>query len=151
MEGDIATQVARLPILSRRQLLDLWSRLYRKSAPEGLRREILVPFLAYRIQELAFGGLKLSSLFELRRIARTLERSAGSHAPVARLKMKTGTRLLRKWGRETHEVVATESGYEYRGQTYKSLSQVARKITGTQWSGPAFFGLRKTSPPGPIL
>jgi hypothetical protein len=109
MEGDIATQIARLPSLSRRQLLDLWQRLYRRPAPEGLRREILVPFLAYRTQELALGGLKPSTLSQLRRIARTLETSAGTPTPAVRSKMKTGTRLLRNWGRETHEVVATES------------------------------------------
>jgi Protein of unknown function (DUF2924) len=145
MDSDISKQIARLPTLPRQQLLELWQKEYRKPAPEGLRREILVPFLAYRIQENAYGGLKPSFLSELRRIARSLERRLGSPSAVVRFKTKTGTRLLREWDGETHEVVATESGYEYRGQPYKSLSQIARKITGTQWSGPAFFGLRKTT------
>lgn len=60
-----------------------------------------------------------------------------------------GTRLLRQWRGDTHEVVVADSGYEYRGATYHSLSEIARKITGTRWSGPAFFGLNSArSVPG---
>jgi len=56
---------------------------------------------------------------------------------------QTGTKLIRSWHGEVHEVIATGSGYEYRGQTYSSLSKIARNITGTRWSGPLFFGVRK--------
>jgi Protein of unknown function (DUF2924) len=143
MDSDISKQVSRLAGLPRRQLLELWQNVYRRPAPPGLRREILVPFLAYRIQENAYGGLQPPILTELRRIARNLNRRAGSPAASIRREIKTGTRLLREWDGGTHEVVATDSGYEYRRQNYRSLSQIARKITGTQWSGPAFFGLRK--------
>ena len=59
-------------------------------------------------------------------------------------KIKPGTRIVREWRRETHEVVVTQSGYEYRGMSYHSLSEVARKITGARWSGPAFFRLNGT-------
>src|ERR1700676_2161898 len=100
------------------------------------------PFLAYRMQEHAYGGLKSSARSELRRIARDLEKSAGSTRLILRPKMKAGTRLLREWRGQTHEVIATESGYEYRGVGYRSLSEIARKVTGTRWSGPAFFGLK---------
>jgi hypothetical protein len=55
--------------------------------------------------------------------------------------MKSGTRLIRQWRGEPHEIAATESGFEYRGAMYRSLSEIARKITGTRWSGPAFFKL----------
>ncbi len=127
--------------LSRLQLLELWQKVYGRGAPEGLRRELLVPFLAYRIQENALGGLKPSTLSELRRIARDLEKPGGSTESTYRTKMKSGTRLIRQWRGEAHEVAATESGFEYRGSTYQSLSEIARKITGTRWSGPAFFKL----------
>jgi Protein of unknown function (DUF2924) len=127
--------------LSRQQLLDLWQKAYGRAAPEGLRREQLVPFLAYRIQENAHGGLKPSTLSELRRIARDLEKPGGSTESRSRTKMKSGTRLIRRWRGEAHEIGATESGFEYRGTTYRSLSEIARKITGTRWSGPAFFKL----------
>jgi hypothetical protein len=127
--------------LSRQQLLELWQEVYGRTAPEGLRREQLVPLLAYRIQENAHGGLKPSTLSELRRIARNLEKPRGSTESRSRPKIKSGTRLIRQWRGEAHEVGTTESGFEYRGTTYRSLSEIARKITGTRWSGPAFFKL----------
>jgi Protein of unknown function (DUF2924) len=101
----------------------------------------MVPFLAYRMQEIEYGGLKSSTRAELRRIARGFERNSSSELLV-RPRIKAGTRLFRRWKGEMHEIFATESGYEYRGAGYRSLSAVARKITGTLWSGPAFFGLR---------
>lgn len=143
MAPQIPDQIAKLRMLSRSELLNLWSEHYRKAAPPGIRREILVPFLAYRIQENAHGGLKPTVLAELRRIARALERNGTSNEAVGRPRIKTGTRLFRQWRGQTHEVFVTESGYEYRGTAYRSLSEIARKITGTRWSGPAFFSLRK--------
>ena len=141
MAADIAAQVAQLPTLSRQQLLEMWQKLYQRAAPPGIRRELLIPFLAYRIQENAYGGLKPSTRSELRRIARDLENSAGSPKITIRHKLKAGTRIFREWRGETHEVVVTEAGYEYCGARYRSLSEIARKITGARWSGPAFFRL----------
>jgi hypothetical protein len=145
MDTNILGQIGQLPTLSREQLLDLWRKLYGNAAPPGIRREILVPFLAYRIQENAYGGLKPSTRSELRRIARALEKREPSDRPIIRTKVRSGTRMLRQWRGQMHEVVAKESGYEYRGKRYKSLSRIACVITGTRWSGPAFFGLRKTN------
>lgn len=102
----------------------------------------MVPFLSYRLQEKAYGGLKPSTRTELRRIARSLENSTASPKLRIQPKIKSGTHILRKWRGGTHDVLVTESGYEYGGASFKSLSQIARKITGTRWSGPAFFGLR---------
>ena len=145
MASQITDQIDKLRTLSRSQLLDLWQKLYNKAAPPGIRREILVPFLAYRIQENAHGGLKPTALAELRRIARALDKNRMSNGPVVRTRIKTGTRLFRQWRGQTHEAFVTESGYEYRRVGYRSLSEIARKITGTRWSGPAFFGLKKTN------
>jgi hypothetical protein len=108
-----------------------------------MRREILIPFLAYKLQENAYGGLKPATRAELRRIARALERKSASSELSARPKVKPGTRLFRRWSGEMHEVFVTERGYEHRGVDYRSLSQIACHITGTRWSGPAFFGLHK--------
>ena len=102
----------------------------------------MVPFLAYRIQENAYGGLKQSTRSELHGIARRMEKSSSANQQICQPRLKSGTRIVRKWRGETHEVIVTESGYEYRRASYKSLSEIARKITGTRWSGPAFFGLR---------
>jgi hypothetical protein len=145
MASQIPDQIARLRVLSRSALLVLWQELYNKAAPPGIRREILVPFLAYKIQENAYGGLKPTALAELRRIARALDRNRTSNEPLGRPRIKTGTRLFRQWRGHTHEVFVTESGYEYQRVNYRSLSEIARRITDTRWSGPAFFGLKKAS------
>jgi hypothetical protein len=145
MASQITDQIARLHALSRPELLDLWQKLYQKAAPTGIRREIMVPFLAYRIQENAFGSLKPDACAELRRIARALDGNELSRQPVVRSRLKTGTRLFRQWHGQTHEAFVTEGGFEHRGAVYRSLSEIARKITGTRWSGPAFFGLKKTT------
>lgn len=96
--------------------------------------------LAYRIQERA--GPRLSAA-----TVRHLERLAAPNAkfeamPMQVRKLSAGASLLREWNGETHEVRVLESGFEYRGQRHRSLSAIAREITGTRWSGPAFFGLK---------
>jgi hypothetical protein len=102
MSAVIADQVAQLPTLSRQQLLEMWQKLYQRAAPEGIRRELMIPFLAYRIQENAYGGLKSSTRLELRRIARDFEKSAASPGLRIRARIKTGTRIYRDWrGRRT--------------------------------------------------
>ena len=146
MDKSTSNRIAQLPQLSKAELAELWQRLYRKPAPIGFRREVLIPFLAYRIQELAYGGLKPSIRAELRQIARSLMKDPASSELLIRPRIKPGTRLLREWRGVTHAVFVTSSGYEYGGASYRSLSEIARKITGTRWSGPAFFGLRNAKP-----
>jgi hypothetical protein len=133
-----------LPAFSREQLLELWLKVHGREAPSGIRRELLVPFLAYKIQENAYGGLKSAVRAELLRISQNLANNNSPTKKVIRRKLKTGTRLIRPWRGETHEIFVTESSYEYRGVGYRSLPEIARKITGTRWSGPAFFKLNGT-------
>jgi hypothetical protein len=148
MGANISSQINTLRSLSRQRLLELWQKLYGKAPPPEIRRELMVPFLAYRLQEKQYGGLKASTRSELRRIARSLERKPSGELRI-RPRIKPGTRLCRRWRGKMHEIFVTESGYEYCGVGYRSLSEVARKITGTQWSGPAFFGIKKVkSAPG---
>jgi hypothetical protein len=142
MAPDVSAQIAKLPGFSRQQLLDLWLKLYGRAAPPGIRRELMVPFLAYRMQEKAYGGLKPATRTQLLRIALALESATSTAEWLSKPKIKPGTRILRQWRGETHEIMVTESGYEYRAASYRSLSEIARKITGTRWSGPAFFGLK---------
>jgi hypothetical protein len=139
MNRSISGDIAKLQTLSRAQLLRRWCELYGKPATRGMRRELMVPFLAYKLQERAYGGLKSKVRAELRRLMKPLGKNSGRDAAH----LKTGTRLLRQWREEMHEVVATSGGYQYRGVCYKSLSRIARQITGTRWSGPVFFGLNK--------
>jgi hypothetical protein len=139
----VARQIARLRVLSREQLLKVWVKHYERPAPLGIRREVLIPFLAYKIQENAYGGLRVSTRSEFRRMARDLEKPSRGNSSVPRPRMKPGTRLIREWRGQVHEVSITESGFEYRGVAFKSLSEIARKVTGTRWSGPLFFGLKR--------
>ena len=139
MKTNILAQVAELNRMGMPQLKERWKALF-DTEPPVQNRAHMVRRLAYRIQELAYGGLPEETKAQLREIAEGHEQASkrsNKNGPVA------GTRLMREWNGERHEVTVTRDGYEYRGRPYKSLSAVARMITGTRWNGPAFFGLRK--------
>ncbi len=136
--------VATLPKLTWKQLQDLWPQ-YFKVPPFSVSRAIVVPSLAYRIQEEAFGGLSRSARSRLDAIAAAWDEGRKpSISPAQKPRVRPGTRLLRSWRGEVHEVTVLDDGFMYRDQTYTSLSEIARTITGVQWSGPLFFGLKKT-------
>jgi hypothetical protein len=99
----------------------------------------MLPVLAFRVQELAHGGLKPETEAKLR--AATASEPPGQNHTKPRF--KAGTRLVREWNGKGHEVLITADGFEYLGETYKSLSLIACRITGTHWSGPAFFGTKR--------
>ncbi len=123
-------------------LCALWRELFKEDAPSQVRKELLTRILAYRIQEQAFGGLSAANRRRLREIARTFQRDPKTSLPGAGA-IKPGTRLIRQWQGKSHHVTVHELGYEYDGKRYASLSEIARLITGTRWSGPLFFGLRR--------
>jgi Protein of unknown function (DUF2924) len=102
--------------------------------------------IAYKIQECAHGGLSRATLRKLQALAEQLEAGDGRWLdPYPAL--KPGTRLVRSWGGEAHSVLVLDEGFEYRGARFRSLSQIARAITGGRWSGPRFFGLKRRSKP----
>ncbi|MBZ5532069.1 MAG: DUF2924 domain-containing protein [Acidobacteriia bacterium] len=118
-----------------------WQELFNKDAPKRLRKEIMLRILAYRIQEEAYGGLNPKIRKRLHQIASSM--SSNPKAAIAdTARAKPGTRLIRSWQGKTHTVTIEESGYQYQGRRYRSLSEIARLITGTRWSGPLFFGLK---------
>ena len=133
--------LTRLPTASRADLRTEWLRLYRTEAPARLGRELLVAAIAYRLQEEALGGLRPELHRRLRNIAEQVGRGGKLDLAVAP-RLKPGTRLLREWQGRTHEVLVSDAGFVWQQARYRSLSQIAREITGTQWSGPGFFGLR---------
>ena len=142
MKPDLEAQLNRLPSLQTGELRKLWQELFQNPPHQKLRRELLIPILAYRLQEKALGGLKPSTVRRLRAIADEL--ASGKRNPrSSQLAPRPGTRMVRQWQGKLHEVVTLESGFSYDGQKYASLSEIARAITGTRWSGPAFFGLKK--------
>lgn len=140
----IGTAIAELPTMNRAALLKVWAKFFPAPPPSTLRKELMVPILAYRIQEKEFGGLSHRARQRLKAIAAGLEpRRKGTIPKLA--DPNPGTRLVRTWRGETHEVVCREGLYLYRGEEYRSLSKIAKTITGTHWSGPAFFGSKGVS------
>src|SRR6185437_6987978 len=128
MAESLAQKIATLPGLSKAQLLPLWAENFTTPPPPKLRKELMVPILAYRMQEREFGGLSHSARTRLQEIARVLPGKGGRRmeAPAAPV---TGTKLIRIWRGQTHEVMATDEGYHYKGARYSSLSKIAKVIT----------------------
>jgi hypothetical protein len=118
-----------------------WRRLYRKPPPHRLSRDLLIRGIAYKMQEAVHGGLSKPTLRRLRILSDQSVSDAGSKLE-RQAAFKPGTTLLREWNGTTHEVQVLADGFEWRGQTYASLSKIAKAITGAHWSGPRFFGLR---------
>lgn len=139
---DINNLLKNLPGMNRDALCRQWQESFRKPAPAGVRREILVRMLAYRIQEQAYGGLSAQSRRRLDEVAAAMSTGDPKAAISNMVSAKPGTQLIRSWKGKTHTVTIEESGYQYEGRRYRSLSEIARHITGTQWSGPLFFGLK---------
>jgi hypothetical protein len=133
--------LARLPKLGLGELRQQWRVLYKAEASPHVSRELLRRAVAYRMQEVALGGLRPQRQRQLRQFAQHLNESQeGRIRPCPEL--KPGTRLVREWQGRTYQVLVLDDGFSWQGTGYRSLSALARKITGTAWSGPLFFGLK---------
>jgi DUF2924 family protein len=142
-----SSEPAELPVAAGASLDELrreWRRLYH-SEPPRLSRDLPIRGIGYRLQELQHGGLGKSTRRKLKTLAKMF-RTEGRVAPNPGLSLKPGARLVREWHGRTHTVTVTEEGFEYVGMSYPSLTKVAKKITGTNWSGPRFFGIVRASP-----
>lgn len=137
---DIAAVIEGLSDLSNFALRDEWRRLYQTPPPGRLSRDLLVRGITYKMQERSLGGLSKSDIRKLANGADKI-RSGSANSPGPKASLKPGTRLVREWSGVTHTVVIFGDGVEWRGKRYRSLSIVAREITGAHWSGPRFFGL----------
>lgn len=141
MTKAVIAQLAALKSMPTPELKTRWKELF-ASEPPPYNRRFLESRLAYRVQELAFGGLSASAMERLTALAEQMgpkgrtKRNAGNHRPIA------GTQLIREWKGVEHCVTVRNDGFEYLGQPYKSLSSVARKIAGTKWNGWVFFGIK---------
>ncbi|MEQ1529389.1 MAG: DUF2924 domain-containing protein [Methylococcales bacterium] len=125
-------QVSKDPIPNKNTLLIEWHKTFGRPAPTGCHTSFLDKAIAWQKQALKHGGLTASE----RRQLLGESSSANESAHI-------GTRLIRVWQGETHQVTVLADGYQYKEQQWKSLSSIARAITGTPWSGPLFFGLKK--------
>ncbi len=141
-KDSVLARVAALKAMPTAELREQWNALFDRPAPLYNRR-FLESRLAYRIQELAYGGLRPETVRRLEQLGEQLDggniavrRARGSDRPIA------GTRLLRQYQGLEHTVTVLQDGYEWQGRPYKSLSAIARAITGTRWNGLTFFGLK---------
>lgn len=121
-------------------LRSAWQRLYRTQPPKRVTRNLLMLGIAWKIQEQAYGGHSAATKRRLADLAKTLERDGDvTRNRVARL--KPGAKLVREWRGESHVVIVREDGFEWKDRLWRSLSAIAREITGVHWSGPRFFGM----------
>ena len=139
--AELSQKLAALNDLTAPQLRAEWRRLYRGQSPR-LSRDLLVRSIAYRIQELAHGGLSKATRRKILALTKVLQ-SNGSIEPDDGPNLRPGARLVREWRGRTHTVQVTEDGFEYDGKPYSSLSKIAHVITGAHWSGPRFFRVER--------
>jgi hypothetical protein len=142
MTDMVLTQVAALKTTPTPDLKKMWRELF-DTEPPPYNRRFLESRLAYRLQELAYGGLSRATVERLEALAEDLD---GGSMVKRRQRVKdrpiAGTRLVREWQGAEHCVTVLDDGFEYQGRPYRSLSAIARAITGTRWNGLIFFGLK---------
>jgi hypothetical protein len=137
--------LSRLPELDLSELRQHWRALYKADASPHLSRELLLRAVAYRMQEVDLGGLRPQWQRQLRQVAQQLKQTGAANTRP-RAELKAGTRLVREWQGRTYDVLVLDGGFSWQDTHYRSLSALARKITGTAWSGPLFFGLKPSRP-----
>ena len=139
MRASVAARVLALPNSTRGELEEQWRALWGGDPPRHGSREFLIRAVAYGIQAQAFGGLDAKTLHLLRKA----NGPNGGRPKPRRSRLGKGSKLYREWHGETHEVLVLDKGFAWRGETYSSLSSIARAITGAHWNGWAFFGLKR--------
>ena len=139
---DAIIDLENLEQFSRTKLRALWTEELAEKPPAALGRDILMLDIAYARQERRYGGLSKPVAKELDRLARTLVDCNGTSELSTKPLPRAGTILVREWQGTTHHITVTDDGFLWNGKSYRSLSSIARAITGTTWNGPRFFGMR---------
>jgi Protein of unknown function (DUF2924) len=137
LDGGITGLVDR----STQELRRAWRKLHHTGPPLGLSRDLMTRGLADELQQRAHGGPSRALQRRLQTLAGQFEKGARSFDPG--IALKAGATLVRQWRGHTHTVLVREDGFEYEGQRYRSLTVIAKQITGAHWSGPRFFGVSK--------
>lgn len=140
----IGTELDSLKNRNRSELQMLWRDAYGVDPPARISVLLMRQAIAYRLQAKHLGGLDFATKRALKRVREEPNSAHAKPGPIG-AGIANGTVLVREWHGAVHRVTATETGVLYRGKLFRSLSEVARQITGTRWSGPLFFGLRKSS------
>ena len=142
MQKTVLKQIDELNRMSMAQLRKRWADLL-GTDPGRLGRQYLIRRLAYRVQELAYGGLSPHARKQLEAVADGKTARSAKPSKSRKTILATGTRLLREWHGERYEVVVETEGYRYNGKVYRSLTAAARAITGQHTSGNLFFGIKR--------
>jgi hypothetical protein len=142
---NVTIEIRYLEQLSRAELRVLWERELAGKAPASLGRDILALAIAYARQERRYGGLTRPVAKELDRLLARVLRDKATDAPKSPTSPlpRSGTILMREWRGTTYQVAVVDDGFLWDGKTHRSLSSIARAITGTNWNGPRFFGMRE--------
>lgn len=143
--SDIEKEIAVLADMETHELRVAWRRLYRTHPPR-LSRDLMIRAIAYKMQERVHGGLSKVTKRKLQSLAQTLK-AGDDVASDPGIRLKAGAKLVREWRGATYTVTVRDDGFEFKGQRYRSLSKIAREITGAHWSGPRFFGLGRAPKP----
>ena len=138
----VEQQLDQLKQLKVEELRKKWQALFDSAPPPRMRSSLMVQAIARRLQEKALGGLKPSTQRLLQRAAEEANGGRKVSAIAKKAQPRPGTVLVREWHGSKHQVSVLKDGFLYRSKRYGSLSHIARIITGTQWSGPLFFGLK---------
>jgi hypothetical protein len=147
IDARVEAEVDRLRTMRIAELRALWRAKFKSEPPKAFGPDLLRRSLAYRIQEAAYGGFDAATSRLLKQLMAQYAKTPGKIVMPRRI--KPGAILLREWKGESHRVTVLTDGYAYQGETYESLSVIARLITGTRWNGPRFFGLRTGKEPHP--
>jgi hypothetical protein len=137
----VEAALQRLATMSIGELRSEWRRQFGREAPKLQSKVFLRGFIAWRIQEKAYGGLSPETKRRLRQLAARFDRDP-DYTPSPIFDLKPGIELTREWRGVLYRVRVLADGFEYAGERFATLSEVARRITGTRWSGPLFFGLK---------
>jgi hypothetical protein len=144
MAGNLEAELDRIKTLGLAALRKHWTKRIGGPPPPWRSADLLRRTLAFRLQEREYSGLDKYAMRRLRSLARALE-SEGELPLTLDLSIKPGAKLIREWHGKTYTVTALEEGFEFKGRRFRSLSGIAREITGARWSGMRFFGLTKNS------
>ena len=139
---ELQKTLERLHGLRLKELREAWTCELGGQPPPVRSPDFIRRLLAWKLQERAFGGLDRQTDKRLRDLGRKYVANS-DHPPSSSVSIKPGTVLGRRWNGVRHDVTVTRDGFLYDGESFASLSEVARHITGTRWNGPLFFGLRK--------
>jgi DUF2924 family protein len=149
---DLEDEIARVRDLDLSGLRARWRSVFRRKAPDHLPRHLLFRMIAYRLQAESLGDLDRDTQRFLDRVAEGTRK--GDELPVSgqrrsRHGLQPGTILVREWEGKSQRVMVVDKGFAWNGATYRSLTEVAFVMTGTRWSGPRFFGLRRRGEKSP--